>query len=306
MEPIIVVVGFLGAGKTTLLKRLVTEYGKANWSPFVVLNDYENANLDAQQFLDMLDEKSLKALNGSCICCSGIGELRESVNRIPERINGITLIEANGTTDACALMGFLGVGIEARFMPPVQISVVDVKNWQLRDVHNELEANQIQISSLITLSHTDSVSEARLAQVKSDIRAINPTAEIMLCEELEINKLPELLPSSNSAEKLAHHKSHWSSCSVDLPNLPDPICIKEICDAIPSSVIRIKGCTVLGTEPGYTYFERCPDGEIYVRPYRGKPTTGAKLLTVGPGSDALLLESAIQNSLEAVKLRQAK
>ena len=305
MEPIIVVVGFLGAGKTTLLKRLVTEYSQANWSPFVVLNDYENANLDAQQFLDMLDEKSLKALNGSCICCSGVGELRESVNRITERVNGITLIEANGTTDACALMGFLGVGIEARFMPPVQISVVDVKNWQLRNVHNELEANQIQVSSLITLSHTDSVSEARLAQVKDDIRAINPAAEILLCEELEINKLPELLPSSNRAEKFEHHKSHWSSCSVDLPPLPDPICIKDICDAIPDSVLRVKGCTVLVNEQGFTYFERCPDGEVFVRPYRGKPTTGAKLLTIGPGSEVKLLESAIAKSIESAASRHS-
>lgn len=304
MEPIIVVVGFLGAGKTTLLKRLVNKCSEQGWSPFVVLNDYENAHLDAQQFLDTLDDKSVKALNGSCICCSGIGELRESVNRIPSRENGITLIEANGTTDACSLMGFLGVGIEARFTAPVQISVVDTKNWQLRGTHNELEANQIQVSSLITLSHTENVSAERLAEVKSELKKLNPSAKVMLIEDLDLDILPELKPSNNIADKLDHHKAHWSSCSVDLPALPDPICIKEICDAIPDTVLRIKGCTVLGTEPGYTYFERCPDGEVYVRPYRGKPTTGAKLLTIGPGSDPNLLEKAISASLSSAKARK--
>ena len=111
MEAIITVVGFLGAGKTTLLKRLMTSYIENDWNPFIILNDYENAHLDAQEFLRKMDSKSVRALNGSCICCSGINELRDFVNNIPERKNGITLIEANGTSDACSLISFLGVGI---------------------------------------------------------------------------------------------------------------------------------------------------------------------------------------------------
>ena len=138
MESIITIVGFLGAGKTTLLKSLISNYTRAGWDPFVILNDYENAKMDAQQFYKQIDEKYIKALSGSCICCSGINELREFVNTIPERENGVTLIEANGTSDACSLMGFLGVGLNERFLPPVQISVVDANNWQLRNNHNEL------------------------------------------------------------------------------------------------------------------------------------------------------------------------
>ena len=49
-EAIITVVGFLGAGKTTLLKYLLENFNKKGWDPFVILNDYENANMDAQQF----------------------------------------------------------------------------------------------------------------------------------------------------------------------------------------------------------------------------------------------------------------
>jgi G3E family GTPase len=140
MEAIITVVGFLGAGKTTLLRYLTSYYVKSGWNPFIILNDYENADLDAQQFKEEIDTSWVKSLNGSCICCSGIGELRDFVNRIPPRENGITLIEANGTSDACSLMGFLGVGIDKRFLPPIQVSVVDVKNWQKRGELNDLEA----------------------------------------------------------------------------------------------------------------------------------------------------------------------
>lgn len=88
MEAIITIVGFLGAGKTTLLKHLVSSYVDNSWRPFLILNDYENAYLDAQQFVDQVESNNVWPLNGSCICCSGINELRDNVNRIPEREKG--------------------------------------------------------------------------------------------------------------------------------------------------------------------------------------------------------------------------
>ena len=118
MENIITIVGFLGSGKTTLLKYLVHIFSKKGWSPFVILNDYENANVDAHQFLRQVETNQIKALTGSCICCNGIDELRNYINGITKRTNGITLIEANGTSDACSLMEFLGVGLNDRFLPP--------------------------------------------------------------------------------------------------------------------------------------------------------------------------------------------
>jgi G3E family GTPase len=297
MEAIITVVGFLGAGKTTLLKRLADSYIENDWKPFIILNDYENANLDVQQFMETMDSKSVRALSGSCICCSGITELRDFVNRIPERENGITLIEANGTSDACSLMSFLGVGINERFSPPIQVSVVDVKNWQKRGEHNDLEANQIQVSSLLVLTHLDKVSQERIDEVVTDLYSFNPFAEIIRMEDIDISLLPKLTPSKNKAEKLDHLKAHWSSCSVDLPNLPNTNSIHELCAVLPQSILRVKGCTQIADEENYTYFERTPDGEVSIRPFNGIPITGSKLLTIGPGSEISLLEKAVEIGL---------
>ena len=47
-EPIITIVGFLGAGKTTLLKHLVEVFVREHWQPYVILNDYMDAHLDAE------------------------------------------------------------------------------------------------------------------------------------------------------------------------------------------------------------------------------------------------------------------
>jgi G3E family GTPase len=294
MEAIITVVGFLGSGKTTLLRHLINNYASKGYSPFVVLNDYENANLDAQQFLDQLDSNQVRALSGSCICCSGINELREFINRIPQRTKGITLIEANGTSDACSLMSFLGVGLNERFLPPIQISVVDVKNWQTRDENNDLEVNQIQVSSLIVLTHIENVSEERKNFVIKELNKFNPTAEILIMNEIDVTLLPKLLPSKNKFQKFDHLKAHWSSCSIDLPKLPNTSYIYDICNALPASIMRVKGCTQIGDKKEFIYFERTPNGKISIRPFNGVPITGSKILTIGPGSEPSLLEKVIK------------
>lgn len=297
MEAIITIVGFLGAGKTTLIKKLLNNYKNLGWSPFVVLNDYENANLDAQQLMSDIEPEWVRALSGSCICCSGIGELREYVNSIPERVNGITLIEANGTSDACSLMGFLGVGLNDRFLPPVQISVVDVKNWQMRKYNNELEANQIQVSSLIILTHLENVTEERRHLVEKEVHRLNPLGKIVTMDEIDVSVLPELSPSTNPSQKLEHHKAHWSSASVDLPDLPNEECIRFICKALPTSIQRVKACAKIQGDEGFTFFERNPDGEVFIRPFYGEPITGTKLLTIGLGSDPALLEKVVADSI---------
>lgn len=295
MEAIITLVGFLGAGKTTLLKYLIEKFTKKNWSPYVILNDYENASMDVQQFREQLNLNTIKPLSGSCICCSGIVELRETVNRIPKRENGITLIEANGTSDACSLMEFLGVGINERYLPPIQISVVDIKNWQKRGDHNELEANQIQVSSLLVLTHLEGTSLNRKNTVINELKILNPLAKIVTINDLDVTLLPELLPSNNTTKKLDHLKAHWASCSIDLPDLPHTDYIHAICKALPKNILRIKGCTKIAQDNSYTYFERLPNGEVKIRPFNGIPITGSKLLTIGPGSETSVLKKVLNN-----------
>lgn len=296
MEPIIVIVGFLGVGKTTLLKKLVEEYLSDKASPFIILNDYENANLDAKDFLKLLSNEQINALSGSCICCDGLGELRSSVNDIQKREKGITLIEANGTTDAANLMGFLGVGMKEHFLPPIQLSVVDVRNWQKRGVHNELERNQVELASVIVLNYCDQISEDELQDIKRRISFLNDVAEVYQWSDFSSKLLRSARPSDKEASEFDHHKSHWSSCSVDLPDPIDSRRVEKIMNEIPKNILRVKGCTRFDNDEGYTYFERIPSGEVFVRPYYGNLVTGPKLLAIGPGSDPEMLREIIEKS----------
>ena len=297
MEPIIVLVGFLGAGKTTLLRRLIRDYLEIDCDPVVILNDYENADLDAQRCLEFLQPCQIQALSGSCICCTGVQELRNQVNAIEPRKKGITLIEANGTTDAVSLMEFLGVGVKDHFQPPVQVSVVDLRNWQKREFLNELEANQVQVSSLIFLNYSEDVESHRIEQVKEDILSVNPSAVFRTSEDFCLNELTDLRPSVNQVEKMDHQKSHWSSCSVPLPSPLSPFALQDILDALPKTILRVKGCTKLDGDAGYTYFEKTPaDEEAMLRPYRGTLVSGPMLLVVGPGSDPATLKRIVDDA----------
>ena len=79
--------------------------------------------------------------------------------------------------------------------------------------------------------------------------------------------------------------------------MPNSSCVYDICDSLPKSILRVKGCAQVETEKGFIYFERTPDGVVSVRPFNGVPITGSKLLAIGPGSQPELLKQAISNSL---------
>ena len=295
MESILVIVGFLGAGKTTFLKKLTKACLDAQKKPYIIINDYENATLDAQQFIGDLDSEQVAALSGNCICCDGIVELRTQVNRIPARDGGITLIEANGTTDACELMGFLAVGLHERFLPPIQISLVDARYWRQREPFNELEANQVQVASLVILNQTEKVAEDRIAEVKTQIASVNPLAKIVDWRTFDLDHIQELQWIQRDQEAFDHHHhSHWSACSVDLKDPMSSQGLIHIMEEIPASILRVKGCTRLDKDQHYSFFERTPSGETFVREYHGNLISGPKLLVIGPGSDPQALSELVE------------
>jgi len=67
-----------------------------------------------------------------------------------------------------------------------------------------------------------------------------------------------------------------------------------LCAALPSSLLRVKGCTRINGENGFVFFERVPDGEVHIKEFYGEPVTGSKLLSIGLGSEPVVLSNAIE------------
>lgn len=286
MEQIIILVGFLGAGKTTFLKNLARDLIKEDFAPNIILNDYENAKLDAHWFKEELG-LGINALTGSCVCCSGLGQLRALLNGRVEREKPITLIESNGTTDAVDLMGHLSIGISEEYAAPIQISIVNAKTWLTDKRTAELEANQVQVSSIIALTHEDLCDEARINEVKEELKRLNPYADIVFAKDFQTESIVDLKQIENTElKKSEHHHGHWSSMSIDIPDYIEREKLEELLSKIPDNVIRIKGCTRINKEvTTMVYFERFVDGSIEMRPFPGTPAFGAKLIAIGPKID---------------------
>lgn len=292
-EPLIVVVGFLGAGKTSLLHRLVSYFLHGYWTPYLILNDYENAYIDANLFSKTLHSDYIKPLAGSCICCSGVDDLKQKINNISPRKMGITFVEANGTTDACRLMEVLSLGIHERFKPPIQIAVVDTRYWQKRGTHNFLELNQVQVSSMVVLNHTQHNQTKRNEDVLEEISKINPNALITSWEQINIDLIPHLKTSINSPSYIDHSKSHWSSCSVELPRELSLKKLKSVLRKVPQEILRLKGIAKIEGCKGFCHFERTSNGETILRSVTGDPKLQTMLVMIGPGSQPSLVENLL-------------
>jgi G3E family GTPase len=176
------------------------------------------------------------------------------------------------------------------------------KTGKKRAENNELEANQVQVSSLIILTHLEGVSDSEKKEVVKSLRNLNPIATIKNIDNLDISNLKMLSPLDVEHQKMDHHKAHWSSCSVELPSLPSLDSIEIICNEISSTILRIKGVTKIKGDEHFTYFERTPDGSIMGRKYNGVPITGPMLVTIGPGSNPQVLEEIIESFISVRKV----
>ena len=129
MTPLVVVIGFLGAGKTTFLRGLLPHLNAAGLEPQIILNDYQNARIDANTMRKGV--KSIIPISGNCICCGSRDQMFDASASAQLNPQSVMLMEANGTADAAQLISLLSCDLRAkRYALPWQLAVVDAKRWQ--------------------------------------------------------------------------------------------------------------------------------------------------------------------------------
>jgi G3E family GTPase len=97
MTPLVLLVGIFGAGKTTLLMGLLPLLRNRGIEPHVVINDYQNAQVDAEQLRGLATE--ISAISGDCVCCGSREELLAQLEKFEHVPGCLVLVETNGTTD---------------------------------------------------------------------------------------------------------------------------------------------------------------------------------------------------------------
>jgi len=202
--PVLLITGYLGSGKTTLLNRILTNERGIRFA--VIVNDIGEVNIDAsliqQGGVVSQQDDSLVALQNGCICCSLKMDLISQLHDLAaQKAYDYIVIEASGICEPAPIAQTLCS--YAQMVPqfaqdglPVLdciCSVVDA--LRLRDEFDggkqlehhipkeedlaALVIEQIEFSNIILLNKASEVSEEELARIKSVIRAIQPTAEII-------------------------------------------------------------------------------------------------------------------------------
>lgn len=202
--PVLLLTGYLGSGKTTLLNRILTNNKGIRFA--VIVNDIGEVNIDAsliqQGGVVSQQDDSLVALQNGCICCTLKMDLISQLHDLAaQKAYDYIVIEASGICEPAPIAQTLCS--YAQMVPQFAVdglpvldcicSVVDA--LRLRDEFDGGEAlehhvpkeedlaalviEQIEFSNIILLNKAVEVTPDELARIKSIIRAIQPTAEII-------------------------------------------------------------------------------------------------------------------------------
>lgn len=187
--PVTILTGFLGSGKTTLLNHILQD--KTHGMKFAIIeNEYGAIDIDTDlvTMREESKEEIIEMVNG-CICCNVRGDLIPVVKKLLARkdeFNGI-LIETTGMADPSPVIQTFALDDELSQALEVDgvITVVDTKHvfQHLDEVKENGAVNeseqQIAFADKILLNKIDLVDEATLEEVRSEIRNLNRTAEII-------------------------------------------------------------------------------------------------------------------------------
>ncbi len=273
-HPLLLVSGFLGAGKTTFIEGLIPLLEQAGVPVSLILNDYENAEVDTVRLRPLVSE--FTALTGSCVCCDTQLDFFQSVASIPVAPGGVLIIEANGTTDMTELISLLASRNDAaRFRSPLHAAQVDVRRWQKRGaVGNEIERWQLQTATHLCCNRAEDLPKEEAEETLREIRWQAPVAKEITTAELAaklialakeppapaprrfrvpwdqspparldpLTGLParsQLFQNPIAPQRPDH--THFTSFSAELPPVVEKEALIDLLMSLPENVARVKG-----------------------------------------------------------------
>lgn len=201
--PVTLLTGFLGSGKTTLLNHILDN--KRNLKFAVIENEFGAVGVDEdliQNRAYATTDEIIEKMNG-CICCTVRSDLITVLRKLlivqKRKFDGI-IIETTGLADPAPVIQtfFVDEDISSVCVMDSVITVVSaahiiqqLERERPEGVENEAE-EQIVFADRILLNKVDLVpEEEKLKEIEKRVRALNPTAEIIRCEQSRVD--PERL-----------------------------------------------------------------------------------------------------------------
>ncbi len=301
MTPLVLLAGFLGAGKTSFLRQLLPELARRGLRPRVVLNDYENAQLDAASLADLT--ATLVPINGSCLCCDTQDQLLEALATMPVGPGDVVVVETNGTTDTATLITLLteSAGLVGLSLP-IQLTVVDAQRFGTRGWQDTIEFEQIATATHLAVSRADIVTADRFARVQAQACAISPRAIVTTAAEFAgliaalARSLSAVLDRGDTGHGDTGHadtghaaaalarvpaaaadgtghfhqadRNHFASFQAPLPGAVDERAFQRFLQELPAEILRAKGIVMLRQPAGEKRIFHKVGGAVEISPCR--------------------------------------
>lgn len=301
--PVIIVAGFLGSGKTTLIRDLLPSLAVGPRSPYVILNDFANATIDAHSLKDLGAE--IKTLAAGCVCCDDADSLTRAILAIPTVTPTLLLLEANGSTDPYRLIETIALTPALRDVvgDVVQVTIINEARWGKRWLPGDklTERAQARTASAILTNRGEKASAKQRQRVASDLASLNPSAPILTVAELSCMLLHDAighsLPSPQATEPMLHRHFH-SAIQLDMPTMSEEH-LRHWLLSLPREILRVKGLVRI-SDSEMAYFNRTDDALEAPRIVKTKfqSSIAAAAVFIGPSVDA----SNIRDSLKSVPI----
>lgn len=177
--PVHLISGFLGSGKTTLLRRLLDHCVGRGLTPAVMLNEYGEVNIDGELLRGQ--GFSIREMTNGCICCTIGGTLGLALQEVAERKPDVILIEATGLADPVEL---IDQATKEEVLPLVRlaslIAVLDPVHFdQMAAALHSGIRQQTELADTVILNKCDLADTATRARLETEVRRLNPRAEII-------------------------------------------------------------------------------------------------------------------------------
>ncbi len=256
--PVTILTGFLGSGKTTLLNRILTENHGLRIA--VIENEFGAVGID-HELVVQADEEIFEMNNG-CICCNVRGDLIRILTNLAKRKDRFDriIVETTGLADPAPVVQtfLMDDDMKTRFFVDGVVTLVDAKHAPLHLQKNEEMQEQIAFADRIILNKCDLAEKDSLGELKCQIRAINPIAEIQEAVQalvpigkllsiggFDLGRATENDPSFLEGAHHHHHSAGISSVALEAPGDCDGQRLQDWLSKLTqergADVFRIKG-----------------------------------------------------------------
>jgi G3E family GTPase len=211
--------GFLGSGKTTLLRRYLAE--RACGDIRVIINEYGAVGID-HHLARMIEDRPI-LLQGGCVCCGRreelVSALRDLLDQEQVCVGAVrqVVIETSGLADPVPVMFSLATDpvLRHQFDVPLVVVTLAVIDPELHIRRHEEVRKQIIAADRVVITKSDLTSREQVARCRIAIRALNPTARIIVSRSGEA--FEALAPDEGQEDK-----RRWETLPRDPTGLPQP------------------------------------------------------------------------------------